>query len=109
MSSSNSRLGFTLSPFKVALSVLIQDLCTPERVLASTRPALSIFLLQQVRQADDYQEKTLRQLCQAISSFEATIGVSMDRQLVPTIQNIQSPDDLFDTLISLEVTSHIAH
>jgi hypothetical protein len=101
-SSNNNRLGFTLSPFKVALSVLVQDLCTPERVLASTRPSLSIFLLQQVRQADDYQEKSLRQLCQAISSFEATIGVTMDKQLVGTLQNIQSPDDLFDTLISLE-------
>jgi hypothetical protein len=101
-SSNNNRLGFTLSPFKVALSVLVQDLCTPERVLASTRPSLSIFLLQQVRQADDYQEKTLRQLCQSISSFEATIGAPMDKQLVATLQNIMSPDDLFDTLISLE-------
>ncbi len=30
------------------------------------------------------------------------MGVTLDKQLVPTLQNIQSPDDLFDTLISLE-------
>ncbi len=46
---SQARLGFTLSPHKVALSVLIQDLCTPERVPIQARPVLSVFLLQQVK------------------------------------------------------------
>lgn len=50
MSGSGSRLGFALSPHKVSLSILIQDLCTPERVPMTTRPVLSVFLLEQVRQ-----------------------------------------------------------
>ena len=50
MAGSGSRLGFTLSPHKVSLSVLIQDLCTPERVPMTTRPVLSVFLLEQARQ-----------------------------------------------------------
>lgn len=92
-----SRLGFTLSPHKVSLSVLIQDLCTPERLPLDTRPGLSVFLLQQIRQAEAV-EKTLKELCDALAVF----NVGLDTQLIPSLRKIQSPDDLFDTLVNLE-------
>ncbi|KAJ1492363.1 hypothetical protein T484DRAFT_1771238 [Baffinella frigidus] len=97
-----SRLSFTITPHKVALCILIQDSCTPERMSASARPMLSIFLLEHVRQAQDYKEKTLAELCDALSSLEP-LGRGLASQLVHSLRKITSPDDLFDTLHALEL------
>jgi len=174
-----SRVSFTITPHKVALCILIQDSCTPERVSitrppsdfsevkqlstpgceglkplrrrqsastspaplpasnwntqisalapslcrpipesypasaaypsptrgqmsASARPMLSIFLLEHVRKAQDYKEKTLAELCDALSALEP-LGRGLASQLVHSLRKITSPDDLFDTLHALEL------
>jgi len=53
-------------------------------------------------QAEDCEEKTLPQLCAALSALQPPLGSSLEKQLVRTLERIQSPDDLFDTLINLE-------
>jgi len=96
------RLDFSLSPHKVALAILIQDFCSPERVPSAARPLLSVFLLDHVRQAHDYREKTLAELCAALSALQPPMGAALAHQLVQALRKIASPDDLFDTLIGLE-------
>ena len=97
------RLEFSLSPHKVALSILIQDFCSPERVPSAARPLLSVFLLDHVRQAQDYREKTLAELCAALSALQPPMGAALAHQLVQALRKIASPDDLFDTLMGLEL------
>ena len=96
-------LQFSLTPHKLSLAILVQDLCQQERVPPASRHVLSIFLLEQVRQASDCNEKSLSDLCLALSALQPPLGVELAQQLVETLQEISSsPDDLFDTLISLE-------
>jgi len=97
------RLQFSLSPHKVALSILIQDFCSPDRVPCAVRPLLSVFLLDHVRQAHDYREKTLSELCAALSALQPPMGAALAHQLVQALRKIYSPDDLFDALIGLEL------
>lgn len=97
------RLQFSLSPHKVALSILIQDFCSLERVPPAARPLLSVFLLDHVRQVHDYREKTLAELCAALSALQPPMGAALAHQLVQSLRKIASPDDLFDTLMALEL------
>jgi len=97
------RLQFSLSPHKVSLSILIQDFCSPERVPSAARPLLSVFLLDHVRQAHDYREKTLAELCAALSALQPPLGAALAHQLVQALRKIASPDDLFDSLMALEL------
>jgi len=97
------RLQFSLSPHKVALSMLIQDFCSPERVPPAARPLLSVFLLDHVRQAHDYREKTLAELCAALSALQPPMGAALAHSLVQALRKIGSPDDLFDSLMALEL------
>ena len=97
------RLQFSLSPHKVALSILIQDFCSPDRVPSAVRPLLAVFLLDNVRQAHDYREKTLSELCAALSALQPPMGAALAHQLVQALRKICSPDDLFDTLMALEL------
>ena len=63
---------------------------------------LSVFLLEQVRQAQDCVEKTLAELCDALSQLQP-MGSCLAEQLVQSLRKIESPDELFDTLHSLEL------
>ncbi|EKX47662.1 hypothetical protein GUITHDRAFT_137419 [Guillardia theta CCMP2712] len=99
----NSKVHFALSPHKVALSVLIQDLCTPENIPPNARPVLSLFLLEHVRPVDDFREMTLSQLCSALSQLHPPLGHALAHQLVRSMRKVDSPDALFDTLQSLEL------
>eukprot|EP00961_Rhodomonas_salina_P274307 3706170-Rhodomonas_salina.1 len=99
----SSLLDFSLSPHKVSLSILVQDFCTPERVPSAARPVLSIFLLENVRQAHDHREKTLSELCAALSALQPPLGSALAHQLVQSLRKITSPDSLFDTLQNLEL------
>ena len=97
------RLQFSLSPHKVALSILIQDLCSPDRVPPVARPLLAVFLLDHVRQAQDYREKTLSELCAALSALQPPVSNALAHQLVQALRKIGSPDELFDALMALEL------
>ena len=79
------RLQFSLSPHKVALSILIQDFCAPDRVPSAARPTLSVFLLEHVRQAHDYREKTLVELCAALSALQPPMSNALAHQLVQAL------------------------
>ena len=55
-----------------------------------------------MRQAKDCREKTLHELCNLISELDTPVACEISDQLVQTLRRLESPDDLFDTLISLE-------
>jgi hypothetical protein len=61
-----------------------------------------MFLLEQVRQAKDCREMNLAELCDGLSEIDSQVGSDLAEQLVQTLRRINSPDELFDTLIALE-------
>ena len=67
------------------------------------RPLLAVFLLDHVRQAQDYREKTLSELCAALSAIHPPVSNALAHQLVQALRKIGSPDELFDALMALEL------
>jgi hypothetical protein len=45
---------------------------------------------------------SLSDLCEALSKLDPLLGKELAEQLVETLQQIESPDDLFESLMSLE-------
>ena len=45
---------------------------------------------------------SLSELCTALSEIDSSVGSDLAEQLLQTLRNINSPDELFDTLIALE-------
>ena len=51
------------------------------------------------------REKKLSELCGALAKLHPPIGGALAHQLVLSLKKILSPDDLFDSLLALEVFS----